>query len=527
MNVAPDAEEFKCKIAAAAADYVARKWNPVALHYKQKNPASGKGWQHIRIDADNVARHFNSKLRNIGLQMGPPSGGLADVDLDCAEARVIAPYVLAKTKSRFGRNSSRDSHWLYVTNAPPDAGADIQFLDPVQKKMLLELRLGAGGGAQSMAPPSIWTNKEDITVPPETVSWEEDDEPARVEYADLLQRTRRIAALTLLARHWPENGSKTRHQTALVVGSFLARAGWNEPAIEAGMQAIMAATGDTEPRDRRRAAKDALRGFKDGKRVPGFPKLVECFGREVAEKVAKWVGYESEAPNQEPGEAGELPELAINEADPTATAKELAALIAKRDDVLFNGYAPVRVAVEADELPRALELITEAVRVYAHELCQPVKLRKTKNKIEHIPVPLSKDIAQLYLNGLEGKWGLRSFRGITTAPILRDDGDIRIARGYDRETGLWCHNIPDLAIPNRPTEAEARAALRNLREFFQTFPYADGERRADDRLGIEITDFSKKVGLDESTLLTALLTAVCRQSRRDPPCSSTTSTPKN
>jgi hypothetical protein len=200
--------------------------------------------------------------------------------------------------------------------------------------------------------------------------------------------------------------------------------------------------------------------------------------------------------------------LVINESDPTATARELAGLIAAHDDFLFNGYAPVRIAVEADELPRALEVTTEAVRVYAHTLCHPVKIRKGAM----VAVPLSKDIAQLYLNGLEGAWGLRSFRGITTAPILRDDGAIRVAAGLDRDTGLWCHNIPDLTIPAQPTQDDARAALRSLREYFKTFPYADGARVTDPDSRVETTDFDKPIGLDESTFLVALLTAVCRQS---------------
>ncbi len=65
------------------------------------------------------------------------------------------------------------------------------------------------------------------------------------------------------------------------------------------------------------------------------------------------------------------------------------------------------------------------VRVLAHEICIPTKERITKGEVERIPVPLSKDIAQLYLHGLEGSWGLKPFRGIVTAPILSDDGSIR------------------------------------------------------------------------------------------------------
>jgi hypothetical protein len=207
------------------------------------------------------------------------------------------------------------------------------------------------------------------------------------------------------------------------------------------------------------------------------------------------------------------PDLIVRDSDPTATATELAELFAAREDFLFNGYTPVRVAAETDNLPRAVEVTIEAVRVYAHKLCRPVKIRNARRggATETVPVALSRDIAQLYLNGMEGAWGLKNFRGITTAPILKGDGSIRVATGYDCETGLWCHNIPDLIIPERPAETDARAALHRLRVFFRTFPYADSKRITDPH-GVEITDFSKPMGLDESTFLVALLTAICRQS---------------
>ena len=205
-----------------------------------------------------------------------------------------------------------------------------------------------------------------------------------------------------------------------------------------------------------------------------------------------------------------LPELLIDDSDPTATAKELAALFAKRSDFLSNGYVPVQVVIDADNMPRAVEASTESVRIYAHEICKPVRYRKTKQGTELVAVPLSRDIAQLYLYGLEGRWGLKTFRGITTAPILKNDGSIRVADGYDPETGLWCRNIPALNIPERPTEADARAALLRLRRFFRTFPFADGTRILDD--DVQVTDLDQAPGLDESIFLVALLTAVCRQS---------------
>jgi hypothetical protein len=207
---------------------------------------------------------------------------------------------------------------------------------------------------------------------------------------------------------------------------------------------------------------------------------------------------------------GELPELVITTANPAATAKGLAELFAQEVIFLSNGHTPVQVVVDADDMPQAIEVTPEAVRVYAHQICKPVKERKVKGGVEHVPVGLSRDIAQLYLNGLEGQWGLRPFRGITTAPILKNDGTIRVAQGYDAGSGLYCYNVPDLNIPERPTELDARAALQRIRRFFRTFPFADGARVSED--GIDVTDLSQAPGLDESTFLVALLTAVCRQS---------------
>jgi putative DNA primase/helicase len=203
-----------------------------------------------------------------------------------------------------------------------------------------------------------------------------------------------------------------------------------------------------------------------------------------------------------------LPEFVINGADLAANAKQLAAFLAQRDDLLSNGYVPVRVVVDENNLPHAIELTTEAVRVCAHEVCNPMRARG----VERVPVKLTLDLARLFLQGLEGRWGLKVFRGITTSPILKNDGSIRITSEYDTETGLWCHNIPQLSIPARPTEADARAALQRLRNFFATFPFADGVRVLDAKLEVEVVDLDQRPGLDESTFIVALFTAAARPS---------------
>ena len=208
----------------------------------------------------------------------------------------------------------------------------------------------------------------------------------------------------------------------------------------------------------------------------------------------------------------DLPELLINPHDLPSTAKELAALIARGTEFLFNGNAPVRITSEDDEMPRAIEVTNEAVRVLAHQLCVPAKLIVSRHGVQHMPASLGSDIAGLYLYGLEGRWGLKMFRGITTAPILSDDGDIRTECGYDAISGLWSHKVPAVSIPDRPSRDDAIRCLKFLRKTFRTFPFADGRRITDPDLGVEVISAEQTPGLDESSFIVGLMTAVCRQS---------------
>jgi hypothetical protein len=210
----------------------------------------------------------------------------------------------------------------------------------------------------------------------------------------------------------------------------------------------------------------------------------------------------------------QLPELIIDGSDLTQTAKQLAELIARHRRFLCNGYEPIQVVHEAGNMPRAVPVTAEAVRVFAHEICVPVKVIVIKGQSAKVRTTLSHDIANLYLHGLEGQWGLKPFNGITTAPILLDDGSFRDASGYDEASGLWCHQIPEVCVPEQPIEEDSREALYQLRYFFRTFAFADADMTHSDKLGVNVVRLEKNVpiGLDESCFLVSLMTAVCRAS---------------
>src|SRR3954470_6869842 len=101
--------------------YVQRGWHPVPVPIRAKGPTD-KGWQERVITAENAPQFFDGQAQNIGVILGPTSGGLTDVDLDCPEAIAIAPYLLPETHAVFGRQSKPRSHYLYRTSLAETAG---------------------------------------------------------------------------------------------------------------------------------------------------------------------------------------------------------------------------------------------------------------------------------------------------------------------------------------------------------------------------------------------------------------------
>jgi hypothetical protein len=257
-----------------------RGWKPVPVPVG-KSPKLPK-WQLLEITAANVEQYFKNKKLNVGAQMGPMSSGLTDVDLDCAEAITLAPYFLPQTAAVYGRPSKLRSHWLYCIGDPlPKAW--IKLSDD-QDKVIVELRMGGGGkGAQSVMPGSMHPSGE-------YYEWDNGDgEPAQAACEDLKKAVFKLAAAVLLMRHWPTRGGL--HDAALGVSSFLARAGWKDAEIAQLIFAVCHSLGRGDKAKSLAMARDSIERLEKGEEVRGLPFLQEVFGRDVAEKIAKLVGF--------------------------------------------------------------------------------------------------------------------------------------------------------------------------------------------------------------------------------------------
>jgi Family of unknown function (DUF5906) len=116
-------------------------------------------------------------------------------------------------------------------------------------------------------------------------------EPAPSTCADLKAAAAEIAVGVILLRAWPNN----YHNTALRLGGFLARAGWQRDDIYDFVKLIAEKSGSEKPAARGKDAADAAEAHARGENVYGLPGLKECFGEKPAEQVAKLLNYRESA----------------------------------------------------------------------------------------------------------------------------------------------------------------------------------------------------------------------------------------
>jgi bifunctional DNA primase/polymerase-like protein len=135
----------------AAKAYRDRGWSPIPLKRNSKAPIA-RNWTRL------VVGDKTEWPGNIGVRLGEPSSGLVDLDLDCDEARLLAPAVLPPTGAVFGRPGAPQSHWLYDCgeSAPTSASTGARFapgFGEAKDKPLLEVR--STGGLRSDDVPAL------------------------------------------------------------------------------------------------------------------------------------------------------------------------------------------------------------------------------------------------------------------------------------------------------------------------------------------------------------------------------------
>jgi hypothetical protein len=218
-----------------------------------------------------------------------------------------------------------------------------------EKQTLLELRSSSEtSSAQTVAPPSVhWTG--------EVVTWEKTDGIARVPRADLERALRRLAAASLLARHWQE----PRAFCSMALCGALARADWSDDQIVHFVTAVSACANRNgtelersgEPEKRRRHLSEARARLEKEEPCAGLAKLAEHgVPDKVIGKVREWLGLPINGATEADrnailGAAG----LPPGEASPSITPPEDTSLLHVRADVIAaRPREPIRIYSTGD-----------------------------------------------------------------------------------------------------------------------------------------------------------------------------------
>jgi hypothetical protein len=208
------------------------------------------------------------------------------------------------------------------------------------------------------------------------------------------------------------------------------------------------------------------------------------------------------------------PRLLVERNDPNITVEALRDLLSDSGEFFERGV-PVRITNDQFCGGKKAQIVSPDLLVMiAHQICRPYMIKESSDgSIFKKNTRLPLDVARMYL-AWQGDWKLPFLHGISSTPMLTEEGSIHSSPGYNPLSGIWCENVPDLSelVPNQPTQVDAEDALRKIRHTFKTFCFADAETLFDAGTGVEIINLDQSPGVDESGFLAALLTGVCRPS---------------
>lgn len=459
--------------------YAALGWRLVPLHAREKRPRH-EAWQRAATSNTEILERWAEQWpdANLGLKLGPDSK-VVDVETDGDEgeqglALLAGDDGLPITPTY---QSTRGKHRLFKWSADLPC-ADKSVFKLFNKK--LEFRTGNGGkGAQSALPPSIhptgavykWLlSPDDVPVaeiPPEMM--------ARIclaviEGEDALRPKQHTAnGMSVAERAWRyidqiprsvsgQNGHDRCFEAAcrLVVGF----------GLKAGEAAGL------------------LDRWNAGCNPPWSDKELEHKIKQAEQQAVKETGRVGEllgSPRNQYRKY-ERPEIVIGPDERRVNDESLTALAASVQASrvkIFQRYGLlVRVIRKADAPPSMKFAEGESIKispiVYAtlrEILADAAAFKKENAKGDLVSARVPRDCVEAILARKE--WpGIPALTGIVPGPVLRPDGSILSAPGYDQATGLLVddHGLT-VSVPDRPTQDDARRAAELLAGVFVDFPF--------------------------------------------------------
>ena len=477
----------------SARHYLSLNWPILWIPPDSKTGGPSKNPNRKKWHLNNLLTVENVSLLEANWNIGLRLDAHVDIDTDMPVLAGIVERRLPATGFVWGRASAPASHRLYAIadikhkkfSAPPAPGQK----EDDERLSIIEIRHGGppGRSKQSILPPSMHPSGEpyefedgcDYTIGDWTAE-------------ECLIAVSEVAALGLLKLYWKEG---IRYDVSMALAGAMARNGWAWERAEKFLSDLTLLTGSDKLIYRATETYDKV---GKGQEVTGIPSLKKLLGEAATASLVEWMSLDGQADEiwAESGErspyplstqlgkadirpgiqvkAGELP-LATDEAEKVLVdhAKELG---------IFQHNAHIVKVITLDEPEEDARL----KRPVGTVLLKPLKLlglmetftrligftrRDKKDEKKLVPIGCPSQLAGSYLERL-GEWKLPHLRGTITAPVIRSNGTILTAQGYDEETGLYlvssCEWLP---VPEEPSHHDAKRALAELLTPFSEFPF--------------------------------------------------------
>lgn len=261
--------------------YALLGWHPTPGKPSSKQPMHGKGWNKLDHNgADEIIEQFNNlgdNPYNLGLLVGKQ---VVDIDLDSANCRKLAPYILPNTIKL--KKGNEVTHYLYHMDEGLEPMQSKVFPlpteDPSLKEMLVEVRgVDSRGNYQ-------YTLASGSVHPSGLVIERIGDTPHVIKDPYFIYlKTRLLAFCDVLVRNW---GGGSRNALAMGCTAFLLKQGYNGDEVTDAIKGICEVSGDDEKRLAQ--VESTIKKHNDGQPIAGEKILKEHLPSYVFDKIKSW-----------------------------------------------------------------------------------------------------------------------------------------------------------------------------------------------------------------------------------------------
>jgi hypothetical protein len=305
-------------------------------------------------------------------------------------------------------------------------------------------------------------------------------------------------AVAIIADGWPATG---RHAAGLGLGGALAHAGWDAGSIKDFLADVTVEAMGQEGTARgqagewQRIANDSVRKVDAGDEVTGWPTLAGIIGDAAADSAyhlivpAMVLGDEEPDESDQPAPASSRPEIQVSGRPLDAIAVDAITALAARNDpspqLFVRAGALARVIRDERGRPRIETLTRDGLLVHA---AQAARWMRYDGRIKAWKPGSPPENVLRYILA-RGVWPFPALTGITETPILRPDGSLLTAPGYDPATSLFYAPAPGFALPEiaeHPTDTDVAAARTLVEDVIADFPFDSTASRAN-ALGLLVT----------------------------------------